>query len=78
MYGSPRKQPILALMKSPDRLSQELEWRKHANTVCCGTERVGLAWIVNYQSCGFVFSQGPLMIVLSSRFKKRFDLAVPY
>lgn len=26
------KQPILALMKSLDRLSVELEWRKHANS----------------------------------------------
>lgn len=25
--------PILAVMKSLDRLSQELEWRKHANSV---------------------------------------------
>lgn len=41
MYYFPRKQRILALMKSADRLSGELQWRKHANKMCCGTQRVG-------------------------------------
>lgn len=67
MFCSSGKQPILALMKSPDRLSRESEWRRHANTMCCGTPRVGFwheLWITSH--AGFVFSRGPLMIVLGT------------
>ena len=70
-------------MRSPDGLSWELEWWKHANTVCCGTERVGFGMDCELPAERFCSQLSPvddcaLYLKKKKKKKKKFGLSVPY
>lgn len=75
MFCFPWKQPILALMKSCSTLSWEVECWKHANALCCDTERVGFGLNCEFLVMGFVFSWGPMISLV---LEKKGGLGCPY